>query len=49
MNFKYYVVYWTKWEGFIFQSVPNLEAAQACQDHTGYHSWFDLEVPNDDS
>jgi hypothetical protein len=46
---KHYVVYWTRMEGFLFQSVPDLTAALACIEHRGYHSWIVLEVPNDDS
>ena len=44
---KYYVVYWNKWEGFLFQSVPTKAAAQACQGHTGYIRTLKLEVPKD--
>jgi hypothetical protein len=47
MNSKYYVVYWTKWEGFIFQSVPTLNSAEALSQLTGFHSILTLEVPSE--
>jgi hypothetical protein len=43
---KYYVIYWTRMEGFLFLSVPDKEAVVACLDHSGYHSYLELEVPN---
>ena len=44
---KYYVVYWTKWEGFLFQSVPSKTAALACAERTDYNSILCLRVPDD--
>lgn len=45
-KYKYYVVYWTRMEGFLFQNVPTLAAAQACQGHRGYVRNLKLEVPD---
>jgi hypothetical protein len=49
MNFRFYVVYWTKWEGFLFQSVPSTKAAVACEGLSGYHSTLVLEMPDEDT
>lgn len=46
MNFKYYVVYWTRMEGFIFQSVASRDTADALSQCKGFHSILELEVPN---
>jgi len=46
-NDQWYVVYWTEWEGFLFQSVPSKTAAHACAEHTDYHSMLCLRVPSE--
>jgi hypothetical protein len=43
---KYYVIYWTRMEGFLFQSVPDEDAAKACEGHSGYYRTIELGVPN---
>ena len=43
---KYFVVYWTRMEGFLFQSVPDSDAAWACRKHRGFHSIIQLDVPH---
>ena len=43
---KYYVIYYTRMEGFLFQSVVDREAMEACEGHNGYHSCLILEVPS---
>ena len=47
MTFKYFVVYWTRMEGFLFQSVPSGDAARACEGLMGYHNTIVLEVPDE--
>ena len=46
-NFDVFVVYWTKWEGYLFQSVLDVDAANRCKDHRGFHSIIQLRRAHD--
>jgi hypothetical protein len=47
-KFKWFVAYWTRMEGFIFQSVPDEEAAYACQKYSGFNSVICLRERDND-
>ena len=46
VELKYYVIYYTRMEGFLFQSVVDRQAMVDCEGLKGYHSYLILEVPH---
>lgn len=44
-KYKYFVVYWNKHEGFLFQAVATKQKAWECESNNGFDRVLELEVP----